>query len=69
LTIGDIFQKFVPSFKDYSIYVQGYEKSQQKIFELCKDKNFASFLDKRKELEENITMYDISSYLIEPVQR
>eukprot|EP01133_Synstelium_polycarpum_P001168 gene1168-1339_t len=67
--IGDIFLKFSKFLMIYSQYSLNYEVSMEVLNEVKKQQKFKAYLNKVKEIKEEIKLRGLEDYLIRPIQR
>ena len=69
--IGDVVEKVIPFFRFYFSYCNNFERSNNFLMKLRKDKSNQNFLQFIQPLENKSSLknMDLSSYLIKPVQR
>ena len=69
VSVGSVMLKYAQYFKIYVIYLNGYEPSISTINSLRNNRRFQDFLTKMKNRLNDISLLDLTSYLIMPVQR
>ena len=69
VSVGSVMLKYAQYFKIYVIYLNGYEPSISAITSLRSNRRFQDFLTRMKVRLNDISLLDLTSYLIMPVQR
>ena len=69
VSVSSVMLKYAQYFKIYVIYLNGYEPSISTINSLRTNKKFQEFLNKMRNRLNDISLLDLTSYLIMPVQR
>eukprot|EP01080_Neovahlkampfia_damariscottae_P010818 gene10818-3436_t len=69
LTFGESFKKISPLLRLYTVYINGYPKSNEALKIMTKDDTFSIFLTNIRKNDSQFKGFDLSTLLITPIQR